>query len=395
MQPTYTRPQLTAAVLWTMIIGSGLVVANNYYNQPLLSLIAKDFRLAESSVSKISVLTQLGYALGLLFIVPLGDLLKRKRMILIDFALIIGSLVGICLAPSIYWLFPLSFLLGFSSVIPQIFVPMASDLAQPEKKVQAVGMVMSGLLIGILLSRVFSGIIGSYFGWRQVYGVAAVIMVLLWFAIYRFLPETEPNYKGSYQGLMKSIVQLFRTEKPLQLAAFRGAAGFGSFSAFWTTLVFHLESSPFHAGSEIAGAFGMVGAVGALAAAFFGKASKYMTTHRLIYYSIGLMLIAWLVFFLFGFSYWGLVLGVILIDLGLQSMHVANQTIIFALNTTASNRVNTVYMTSYFIGGSLGTYVGAIAWSHFEWYGVVGVGAVFTCLALLGHFLGSSIKSQP
>lgn len=387
MENVVLKPKLTPIILWIMIIGSGLVVANNYYNQPLLSLIAKDFKVSESQVSNIAMLTQIGYAFGLLFIIPLGDLLRRKRMILIDFIFIIGSLLGMYFAPSITWLFPLSFLIGFTSVIPQVFVPMAAELAEPQNKVQAVGMVMSGLLVGILLSRVFSGFIGEYLGWREVYLIGAILMVILWVFIYIFLPEINPNFKGTYGSLMKSIVNLVRTEPQLRLASFRGATGFAAFSAFWTTLVFHLEEAPFFVGSDVAGAFGLIGAVGALVAALLGKVSKYLSISRIIFYSIILMLIAWGFFYQFGFTYWGLIIGVILIDLGLQAMHVSNQTIIFGLNVKAGNRINTVYMTSYFIGGSLGTYIAANAWDKFQWNGVVAVGVIFTMVCMFSHLL--------
>jgi len=381
------KPKLTPIILWIMIIGSGLVVANNYYNQPLLSLIAKDFNVSESKVSNIAMLTQIGYACGLLFIIPLGDLLKRKRMILIDFVFIIAALLGMYFSPSVSWLFPLSFLIGFTSVIPQVFVPMASELAVPQKKAQAVGMVMSGLLVGILLSRVFSGFIGEYLGWRKVYLIGAILMFVLWIFIYIFLPEIQPNFKGTYGNLMKSIVDLVKTQPQLRLASFRGATGFAAFSAFWTTLVFHLEEAPFFVGSDVAGAFGLIGAVGALAAALVGRVSKVLSTSKIIFYSIIIMLISWGFFYEFGYTYWGLIVGVILIDLGLQAMHVSNQTIIFELDAKAGNRVNTVYMTSYFIGGSLGTFIAANAWDKFQWNGVVAVGVFFTLICLISHIL--------
>lgn len=393
MENRVKKPKLTPIVLWIMIIGSGLVVANNYYNQPLLSLIAKDFKVSESQISTIAVLTQIGYAFGLLFIIPLGDLLRRKRMILIDFVFITASLLGMYFAPSVTWLFPLSFLIGFTSVIPQVFVPMAAELAEPENKAQAVGMVMSGLLVGILLSRVFSGFIGEYLGWRDVYLIGAVLMVLLWIAIYIFLPEIPPNFKGTYSGLMKSIVDLVKSQPQLRLASFRGATGFAAFSAFWTTLVFHLEEAPFFVGSDVAGAFGLVGAVGALAAALVGKVSRLLSISRIILYSILTMLVAWGFFYQFGLTYWGLIVGVILIDLGLQAMHVSNQTIIFGLDAKAGNRVNTVYMTSYFIGGSLGTFIAANAWEKFQWNGVVSVGIIFTMICLFSHILFAAKKN--
>jgi predicted MFS family arabinose efflux permease len=350
-------------------------------------LIAKDLHIDEATVSNSAMLTQIGYAFGLLLIVPLGDMFKRKKMILIDFFFIIFSLVGMAMSTSILSILLFSFLIGFTSVIPQVFVPMAAELASKEKQASAIGMVMSGLLIGILLSRVVSGFVGSYFGWREMYWIASAIMVITAITIAFKLPEVLPNFKGSYQELMRSVWNFARKQPVLQLAAFRGAMGFGAFSAFFTTLVFHLEAPPFFDGPATAGAFGLVGACGALAAAFVNKLTIYIGKAKIILYAILLMLISWLLFALFGNYYWGLILGVILIDLGLQSMHILNQSDFYALNLGANNRLNTVYMVSYFIGGSTGTFFAAQAWQHFQWPGVIFVGTCYTLLALLAHLL--------
>ncbi|MGJ1416248.1 MFS transporter [Sphingobacterium multivorum] len=378
--------EISKATLWLMTIATGLVVANNYY-QPLLDLIAKDLHIDEAMVGNSAMLTQIGYAFGLLLIVPLGDMFKRKKMILIDFFFIIFSLVGMAMSTSILSILLFSFLIGFTSVIPQVFVPMAAELASKEKQASAIGMVMSGLLIGILLSRVVSGFVGSYFGWREMYWIASAIMVITAIAIAIKLPEVLPNFKGSYQELMRSVWNFARKQPVLQLAAFRGAMGFGAFSAFFTTLVFHLSAPPFFDGPATAGAFGLVGACGALAAAFVNKLTIYIGKAKIILYAILLMLFSWLLFTLFGYTYWGLILGVILIDLGLQSMHILNQSDFYALNLGANNRLNTVYMVSYFIGGSTGTFFAAQAWQHFQWPGVIVVGTCYTVLALLAHLL--------
>lgn len=378
---TESKTALSQSTLWLMTIATGLVVANNYYNQPLLGLIAKDLKVSEATVSNSAMLTQIGYACGLLVIVPLGDMFKRKKMILIDFIFIILSLAGMALSHAIVPIFIFSFLIGFTSVIPQVFVPMAAELASKGKQAAAIGMVMSGLLIGILLSRVISGFIGSYFGWREMYWIATVIMAITALAIAFKLPEVSPNFKGTYKELMISVWNFAKKQPVLQLAAFRGAMGFGAFSAFFTTLVFHIGGPPFHDGPATAGAFG------ALAAAFVNRMTGYIGTSKIILYAILLMIFSWLLFALFGNYYWGLIIGVILIDLGLQSMHILNQSDFYALNLGANNRLNTVYMVSYFIGGSTGTFFAAQAWQHFQWYGVIAVGMTYTLLALFAHLL--------
>jgi len=387
MHTEETKPQLTSTVLWLMTILSGLVVANNYYNQPLLGLIASDFNVAEGTVSKISVLTQLGYACGLLFIVPLGDKLLRKRLILVDLLFVIAALLLMAFAQQLWLLYIASFLIGVTSVIPQIFVPMAAVLATPEKKSSSIGLVMSGLLMGILLSRFLSGIVGEYWGWRSMFELAAGTMVLTWLLVWFFLPEIKPNFKGSYGSLMKSVWHLAKTEPKLQLASFRGAMGFGAMSAVFTTLVFHMEGAPFHAGSSVVGSFGLIGAVGAFAAAFVGRFNKRFSVYQLIYGAILILLLSWAFIYFGQHTYTGLIIGIILVDLGLQSSHIMNQTDYFSIPTDATSRLNTVYMVCYFIGGSLGTYLAALAWQYNGWAGVCIVGTTFSALAFIAHVL--------
>ncbi|QBQ39675.1 MFS transporter [Sphingobacterium psychroaquaticum] len=381
-QPTITRP-----LLLLMAVLSGLVVANNYYNQPLLALIAEDFNVQEAAVSKVSVLTQLGYACGLLFIIPLGDKVLRKRLILIDLIFVVLALIMMAFATQIWMLFIASFFIGVTSVIPQLFVPIAAELSTPEKKAANIGIVMSGLLLGILLSRFVGGIIGEYFGWRAMFEIAAIAMIVTWFIVYRFLPNLQPNFIGSYGSLMKSVWQLAKTEPRLQLASFRGAMGFGAMSALFTTLVFHLEGPPFFAGASVVGSFGLFGAVGALSAAFVGRFQKRFSINQLIQAALVILLVSWLFTYFGRYTYIGLIMGVILIDLGLQSSHIMNQADYFSIPTNATSRLNTVYMVSYFIGGSLGTYFAALAWEAAGWEGVCFVGFSFGVLALMAHLL--------
>ena len=372
-----------------MTIGSGLVVANIYYNQPLLGRIAQTFAVTEAQAGTIAMLTQVGYASGLLFIVPLGDMLRRKRLILADFVLIILALLLAAFSPNVYFLMGASWLIGTTSVLPQLFIPLAAHLARPEARGKAVGTVMSGLLIGILLSRTVSGLVGELWGWRAMFLIAAGLMVLLWIALYLLLPEVYPDFKGSYKSLMKSLWPLFRQEPLLRLAALRGALAFAAFGGFWATLVFLLQGPPFYAGSGMAGAFGLVGALGALAAPLVGRLSDNRNTRHIVTAMIGLIIGAYVVFGFFGQHLIGLVLGVILIDIGIQATHISNQTIVFSLNPQARNRLNTIYMVIYFLGGATGTFLATQAWKLWQWQGVVWVGLVSSCLSLLVHLVFS------
>jgi len=381
-----TEAKLPNSLLYLMAVGAGLVVANNYYNQPLLNLIAETFQVKETAVSNIPLFTQIGYALGLLFIIPLGDKFPRKKLILIDFIAIVISLLAAALAPSLLVLTIASFFIGFSSVVPQLFVPMAAQLASEEKKGRAIGIVMSGLLIGILGSRFISGMVGEYLGWRAMYYIATGIMLIYWVLLKYKLPELAPDFKGTYAQLMKSILHYFRSESSVRLAAMRGGLGFAGFSAFWTTLVFLMEDS-FNYGSGVTGAFGILGIGGALAATVMGKLSDRMNKNRLISISTFLMIVAWGIFVFSGSSIIGLIIGVILVDMGLQSLHITNQNIIFSKNQNARNRINTIYMVGYFIGGALGTISGAYAWQEFGWTGVATLGLIYAVLILIFHFL--------
>lgn len=380
---------ISRTVIWLMTIISGLVVANIYYNQPLLSLISEDLQVSEAAAGKISVLTQLGYAAGLLLIVPLGDKLFRKKLILVDLLLVFLSLVWITFANELWMLYIASLLIGVTSVIPQLFIPIAAELSTDKEKSSNIGLVMSGLLLGILLSRFIGGIVGEIWGWRTMFGIASGMMIIVWIAVYTMLPGLPPNFKGTYGELMKSVFHLAKTQPVLRLASFRGAMAFGSLCALFTTLVFHMEKPPFNAGSSVVGSFGLAGAAGALAAARVGKLQKIFDLNRIIIYALSVLLISWGFTYFAGETYWGLIVGVVLIDLGVQSAHIMNQTDFFLIKSTAVNRLNTVYMVSYFIGGSLGTWLASIAWQYYQWGGVCFVGVSMGILALTAHLLFS------
>lgn len=365
-----------------MSLSAGLIVANLYYNQPLLNLIADTFDVTEAAVSNVALSTQLGYAFGLLLINPLGDMLSNHKILNYDFVILILALMGAGLSKTLTALIISSFFIGFSSAVPQLFVPMAAQFSDENSRGRAIGIVMSGLLIGILGSRIISGFIGEQFGWRVMYYAATFIMVGLLLVLNWKLPQLHPNYNGTYGKLMGSLWHYFKTEPLLRLAALRGALGFAGLSAFWTTLVFLMEDS-FGYGSTVAGAFGAFGVAGALGAAVVGKLSDTVSKHKILIFSAILLMVSWVIFFISAHSVFGLIIGVILIDLGLQSLHITNQNIIFSKNPQARNRVNTIYMVGFFIGGSVGTTLGAIAWQYFGWLGVSSLGMLLAITILM------------
>lgn len=368
-----------------MTIATGLVVANIYYNQPLLGDISRDFKVSEAKGGMLAMLTQIGYASGMLFCVPLGDMLKRKQLIMAVFFIDIFALLLAAWSPGIHFLMLASFLIGAFSIIPQLIIPMAAHLSIPQERGKTIGFVMSGLLIGILLSRTVSGYVGAHLGWRAMFLIAAILMIILGIALYFLLPEVYPDYKGSYTELMRSLISIIKEEPLLRVASIRGALCFAGFAGFWSTLVFLLAQPYFHSGSEVAGAFGLVGAFGALAASQMGRLSDKGNRHRLTAISILLVIISFIIFGFSDRSMAALVAGVIIMDMGVQATHISNQAAIFSIRPEARNRLNTVYMVTYFIGGALGTFLATQAWHIYHWRGVVAMGLLLSIIALIIH----------
>ena len=380
-----TKPQFSEALVWLMALTCGLVVANIYYNQPLLAAIGHSFSISDSRASLLATATQVGYTLGMVLVVPLGDKLERKNLILWMLGLAAACLTAAAVAPTFLLLAVASVLVGICSSVPQLLLPMAATLAPEADRGRIVGRVMSGLLVGILLSRTVSGYVGAHLGWRTVFGGAAGLMVALAALLAWRLPRDRPAFQGTYASLMQSLLTLTRELAPLRRSALVGGFIFAAFSVFWTTLTFYLAGPAYHYGSDVAGFFGLVGAIGALAAPLAGKVADTRGPRYAITAGIVLALASYLLLGLAGGWLAGLVVGVILLDVGVQSAHISNQTLVFSLRPEARSRLNTVYMTGYFTGGSLGSVIGGVAWMHFGWTGVCVVGAAFVALALAIH----------
>jgi len=252
---------------------------------------------------------------------------------------------------------------------------------------------MGGLLIGILLSRTLSGFVGAHWGWRAMFYIAAGLMLITWLVILLFLPEVEPDYTGSYKKLMGSLVHLFKNEPKLRFASLRGALCFACFSAFWTTIVFLLKEN-FNMGSDAAGLFGLVGAFGAVAAGLMGRLSDRMDPFKLSFFTLLLVLVSFIVFIFSSHSIAGLIVGVIILDMGVQATHISNQSIIFSLNPEARNRINTIYMVSYFIGGSAGTFMVSLLWGNYHWFGVCISGIILSSIAIVVHLLNHRSRQK-
>ncbi len=380
------QDELAGGMILFMAVCTGLIVANIYYCQPLVVLISKEFHVSESKAGMTSFFTQAGYALGLLFIVPLGDKLERKNQILITTGLTVMFLIAAALAPSLIMLEIACLLIGATSIVPQLILPLAAHLSGAEKRGKVIGSIMSGLLVGIVLSRTFSGFIGVWLGWRGMFWIAAIISFVLLICMKQFFPKSKPRFSGNYLELMRSLLHLIKEQPLLREASMINALAFCAFGMFWTTMVLHFAGKPFYFDSGKIGMFGLAAATGALAAPLVGGASDKKNPRIAIGYGILLLLTGYTLFGVFSLSVTGMVVGIILIDLGLQGIHVSNQSRVYALMPEARNRLNTVFMTISFIGTSLGSALGLWIWPLFGWMGICCMGILLSFLAFGVYF---------
>jgi len=380
---------IRAGLVALLAVAAAATVANLYYIQPLLPEVARGFGATPRAIGWVPVLTQAGYAVGLLLFIPLGDAVERRRLILSLVAASALALAATAAAPGPAWLAASSFLVGFFTVVPHVAVPLAAHLATPSERGRVIGLVMGGVLVGILLARTVSGFVGGALGWRAMYALAALFMVALGAALWRLLPESPPERAHRYSALLSSLLPLVRDERELREASIIGGMIFGAFSVFWTTLAFFLEGPPYHAGAEAAGLFGLVGVAGALAAPLVGRLSDRRGPRFTTGVALAVALASFGVFAALGRVLLGLIAGVVLLDVGVQSAHVSNLARIHALDPAARSRRNTVYMVSYFVGGALGTWLGVRAWTRAGWAGVSIAGAGFVVAALLAWGAGA------
>lgn len=374
-----------------MAAATGLVVANLYYCQPLIVLIANEFQIDEAKAGTITYLTQAGYALGLFFMVPLGDKLERKKQISITTLCASIALVIAAVSQNFLMLQLASLLIGIASIVPQLILPMAASLSSVEQRGRVIGTVMSGLLIGILVSRTVSGFVGIWLGWRGMFWIAAVVCFLLALIIQKSFPINSAQFKGTYKQLYRSLFVLIKEQPVLREATWLNSLSFAQFGAFWTTMVLLLSQEPFEYNSATIGLFGLVGACGAFAAPLVGKLGDRGDSRKVIGLGLLMMIASFVVFYFSSTSVVGLIIGIILIDLGLQTIHVSNQTRIYALLPEARNRLNTVFMAFSFLGTAVGSAFGLYLWKYFGWDGV-SFGAIFLGLIALGIYIKSAKK---
>ncbi|KAF6566912.1 MFS transporter [Paenibacillus sp. EKM202P] len=377
-------PVLPRSVALLFAIACGLAVANIYYAQPLLDALAHEFGITHSSVGIVITVTQICYALGLLLLVPLGDLLNRRRLITGQMLLSVLALILVSFAPTRTILLMGMAMVGLLAVVTQTLVAFASTLANPTERGQVVGLVTSGVVIGILLARTVAGVLTDLAGWRSVYLISAVLTLFMAVALLRVLPKNElTSATLSYAQLLRSVITLFVQERILRIRAVLALLIFTAFSILWTSLVLPLSAPPFSLSHTAIGAFGLAGVAGALAAAQAGRLADQGLGQRTTGIALVILLLSWLPIGYTEHSLFALTLGVILLDLAVQAVHVTNQSLIFNVRPEARSRLTAGYMIFYSIGSATGAITSTHMYTYAGWNGVCLLGAGVSALALI------------
>ncbi|MEN4789963.1 MFS transporter [Pantoea agglomerans] len=388
---------LSAPLVFTLAAGAGLSVASIYYSQPMLDIISKQFNAGIGAVGMVPMLTQAGYALGILLLAPLGDRHDRRTIIFIKGLMLVAALLLCGFSGGLSALLIASFITGLTATVAQDIVPASAALAPERSRGKTVGTVMTGLLVGILLSRVVSGVVAEYFGWRTMYMIAALAVLLITLTLWRVLPRFAPGTSVSYPRLLLSLVHLWRHHQTLRRAALAQGLLSVGFSAFWSTLALML-SDRFHLDSAVAGAFGLAGAAGAMAAPLAGSFADRIGPARVTQAGAALVTISFALMFLLPLLPMPAQLALIVLctigfDLGVQATLVAHQTLVYGLAPEARSRLNALLFTVVFIGMATGAALGSLALAHWGWNGVVALSTLASAAALAVRFASRHLKN--
>jgi predicted MFS family arabinose efflux permease len=377
-----------------MAIIAGAVITNVYCIQPILPLIKAGLGVDLTTVDLVAGAALLGFSAGLALLLPAGDRFDRRKLVLAQIVLAFIFAMMAALASGIWPLIAASFGLGMVSCVPQQLVPFAAVMSPPSERGRNVGTVVSGIMVGILLGRTIAGAVGAAYGWRAVYGVAAVFMVPVWITAALLLPRGVPSTNLSYGRLLASLWPLARDNRPIRESMMIQALLWACFNAFWVNLAALLTTGPWHLGSAWAGGFGIIGAAGAFAASVGGRASDRLGPRTVIGASIGIVTLAYLPLSGANNSLTLLVIGVVLLDIGVQAGLVSNQTRAFAVDPKAQGRINSLYMTATFFGGAVGTIVSGWLMTHFGWTGIVAFGVALGLVASSLHWIGAARRTE-
>lgn len=380
-RPLTPKRHLGVPLVWLMSVATGLSVASNYYAQPLLPDLQRVFHLSGSSAGWVITVTQVGFGLGLMLLLPLGDLFERRRLVVILFVLAAVASLGVAASPSAVVLFTAAAALGLLSVVAQILVPYAASLASDPERGRVLGAVMTGLLLGVLVARTAAGYLAELGGWQTVYWVAAALMLLVAMLLRLYLPTSRAPERLAYPRLLMSVVALVRAEPVLRRRIVYAVTSFGALSALWTTIAFLLAGDPYHYSVGTIGLFGLVGAAGALAANVSGRLADTGREHLVTGVTSVLLCASWIPVAFGRRSLVALLVGIVVIDLAVQGLQVCSQSQIYALRPEARARLNSAYMMGFFGGGALGSALSTVAYGRWGWAGVCVVGASFGACA--------------
>jgi predicted MFS family arabinose efflux permease len=370
-------------------MASGASVATIYYNQPLLLEISRSFHASSSQVGLVAVATQVGYAAGILVFVPMGDVAERRSLVVKLFAAVSVALLLAGLAPSLWTLIAASVAIGMTASVTHVLVPIAPELVEPHESGLAIGTVMTGLLVGILLGRAAAGGVAALLGWRAVFLIAAALTALFVPLLRWRLPILPPVRAVSYTAALRSLWTITMEQPMLREASAVGFLAFAAFTSFWTNLAFLLGTPHYKLGAGVAGAFGVLGAAGATAASFAGRMADRKGARWVVGLGIAMLAAAYALLWAAGYHIVGLIVAVIVLDIGQQTMQIANQTRIFSLVEGARSRINSIYMIVFFLGGAAGSALSTAAWAHWQWNGVCALGLLLLALAFARHALGA------
>jgi predicted MFS family arabinose efflux permease len=389
-----TKKPLSNGLITLMAIAIGIIVANLYYQQPLLHQISKNFHVGTARTSLLMTFTQVGYAVGLAFVVPLGDVWPRRRLVVGIFVLAAVTMAVAAGMTSFTLLAVVTLVIGLSSVGGQVLIPLAADLAEPAQRGRVIARVMTGLLLGVLLSRTASGLVAQLAGWRTVYWSAAALLAVMAVILHRVLPKEATRDHVPYRKLVVGVFSLFVTQRQLRRRAYLGAVIFASNNALWTTLSFLLAGAPFHYSNAVIGLFGLFGVAGVLAANAAGRQADRQRTHASTIACAMLMLLAFVILALGRNTVILLALGIVVLDTGMQGMQITNQSLIYGLLPNGRSRLNSAYMVSAFAGASLGSYLAGQLYAHFGWYGDCWLGGALGVALLIPALLWRTPKEK-
>jgi predicted MFS family arabinose efflux permease len=381
--PDVAGDGLSRGLVTLMAVATGAVVANLYYAQPILHEVARDFRSGAGPASLIITCTQVGYAAGLLLVVPLGDLYARRTLVTRIFGVAALALLACALAPTLWFFGVASVAVGCASVAGQVMIPFAADLAPAERRGRVVARIMTGLLLGILLARTVSGVVAQLAGWRSIYFMSAGLMVVFALVLRQVLPTEGARPHQSYGNLVASSIRLLVDEPALRRRAWHGACAFACFSILWTSIAFLLSGSPYRYSSAVIGLFGLVGAGGILAANLAGKLADAKRSGLSTLVAGVLLVGSFALLWMGRTSLIALIVGIVVLDIGTQGMQITNQAIIYALRPDARSRINSAYMVCYFIGGATGSLLAGTVYASDGWSGVCLLGGGFGLLTCL------------